>query len=310
MYLNSCLIVGMVLVLTGCSTIRRTALSGAASVFTGDSAQATFMSEEDPELIRDALPFALKTTEILSREDPKNPVLKLAVGRMCVQYANAFLDMEADYLQDEDYLEARDLRRRASKMYWKGRGFLCEALDLLHPGFKHSIGLEPENVLSALNEQDVPYLYWCAAAWAGSIKTDPGNLSRVADLPVVKTLIHSALSLDPEYDAGALHVLMISLEGGLGKEMGGNPAAARRHFDEAVRLSDGQQASPYLSLAESVAIAEQDIEEFKELVEAALAVDPDARPEWRLQNVLSHRRALWLLNRMPELFFTMDEEVE
>ena len=282
MNLNSWLIVGMVVVLTGCGTIRRTALSGAASAFTGDSAITAFMSEEDPGLIRDALPFALKTAEILSLEDPENPALKLAAGQMYVQYANAFLDMEADYVQDKDFAEARDLRRRASNMYWKGRGFLCEALDLRQPGFKNQVDLEPEKVLGELNKQDVPYLYWCAAGWAGSIKTDPGNLSRVADLPVVKALIQVALSLDPEYDAGALHVLMISLEGGLGEEMGGNPAAARRHFDEAVRLSDGQHAGPYLSLAESVAIAEQNVEEFQGLVEVALAVDSDARPEWRL----------------------------
>ena len=33
------------------------------------------------------------------------------------------------------------------------------------------------------------------------------------------------------------------------------------------------------------------------LLKRALAVDPDARPEWRLSNLVSQRRARWLLGR-------------
>ena len=41
---------------------------------------------------------------------------------------------------------------------------------------------------------------------------------------------------------------------------------------------------------------------FESLLHKALAVDPDARPEWRLQNLIVQKRARWLLSRAEDLF--------
>jgi len=38
------------------------------------------------------------------------------------------------------------------------------------------------------------------------------------------------------------------------------------------------------------------------LLGRALAVDTDARPEWRLENMIMQRRARWLMQRTDELF--------
>jgi predicted anti-sigma-YlaC factor YlaD len=55
-------------------------------------------------------------------------------------------------------------------------------------------------------------------------------------------------------------------------------------------------------LAETVSVQKQDRAEFQSLLKQALAIDPDARPEWRLENLLMQRRARWLLGRTDELF--------
>ena len=73
------------------------------------------------------------------------------------------------------------------------------------------------------------------------------------------------------------------------------------HFDRAVELSDGQLAGPYVSLAESVAVVEQDRALFESSLNQALAIDPDAKPEWRLVNLIMQRRAAWLLSQEDEL---------
>ena len=78
-------------------------------------------------------------------------------------------------------------------------------------------------------------------------------------------------------------------------------AKARQHFARAVELSGGNQAGPYVSLAESVALQQQNAAEFKALLDQALAVKVDARPEWRLVNTLMQRRAAWLLGRIDDL---------
>ncbi len=46
----------------------------------------------------------------------------------------------------------------------------------------------------------------------------------------------------------------------------------------------------------------QQRKEFQELLQRALAIDPDAHPQWRLANLVLQRRARWLLTRTDELF--------
>ena len=61
------------------------------------------------------------------------------------------------------------------------------------------------------------------------------------------------------------------------------------------------QAAPYVALAEAVAVPQQDRARFKLLLEQALAVDVNARPQYRLANLIMQRRARWLLARTDEL---------
>ena len=84
---------------------------------------------------------------------------------------------------------------------------------------------------------------------------------------------------------------------------------ARKHFDRAMALSGGFQAGPLVALAESVSIAKQDRHEFQSLLERALAVDVNARPEYRLSNLVMQRRARWLLSRIDDLFLADDEKL-
>jgi len=67
-------------------------------------------------------------------------------------------------------------------------------------------------------------------------------------------------------------------------------------------LSRGQLDGPYVSLAETVSVQKQDRAEFQSMLHRALAVDPNARPEWRLENLMMQRRARWLLARVDDLF--------
>jgi hypothetical protein len=60
--------------------------------------------------------------------------------------------------------------------------------------------------------------------------------------------------------------------------------------------------APYVALAEAVALQNQNRAEVETLLERALAIDVDARPEWRLANLIMQRRAQWLLSRRSELF--------
>jgi predicted anti-sigma-YlaC factor YlaD len=84
--------------------------------------------------------------------------------------------------------------------------------------------------------------------------------------------------------------------------MGGSAAKAQEHFAAAVALSGGRRAAPLVALAETVAVQRQDREEFERLLDAALAVDLERGPEWRLANIIAQRRARWLKGRTEDLF--------
>ena len=73
-------------------------------------------------------------------------------------------------------------------------------------------------------------------------------------------------------------------------------------------LCGGQLAGPLVALAEAVSVKNQNAAEFKEALHRALAINPDAKPEWRLVNLVMQRRARWLLSRIDELFLTTGKE--
>lgn len=154
-----------------------------------------------------------------------------------------------------------------------------------------------------MRSDDVPLLYWTAAAWGLEISLSKDTPESVADQPLVEALIDRALALEEDFDHGAIHGFLVTYEmsrPGIGREEA--EARARTHFDRALDLSEGQLASVFVSLAESVSLLKQDRAEFASLLERAQTVDPDVRPEWRLANLVAQRRARWLLGRLDILF--------
>jgi hypothetical protein len=146
---------------------------------------------------------------------------------------------------------------------------------------------------------DAPYLYWAGVGWAGALDAARSNLDLVAELSTAAALVQRVLELDEAYDLGAAHEFMISYEGG---RPSGSAEVTRHHYERALTLSKGLRASTHLALAETVAVREQDLNEFRSLLQAALAVDPEAERRLRLVNAIAHRRARWLEARIAELF--------
>lgn len=284
----------------GCSP-RRLALRGLADALAGGGG-GTFARDDDPELIRDAAPFSLKTIEALLEELPEHEGLLLAACSGFTQYAYAFPQTDAELrAEDASYAEVDALRTRARKLYVRGRDYCLRALELRHPGVGDALLRAPEEALGWTERADVPLLYWTGAAWGGAIALGLDRPELVADFPAVRTLFARALALDPDWNRGALHAALIALES-VPEPMGGSPARARQHFERAVELSEGTQAGPFVSYAVGVALPAGDRAGFERLLEQALAVDPERDPSQRLANTIAQRRARHLLARADELF--------
>lgn len=260
-----------------------------------------FASDSDPELIRDATPFALKTIESLLAEKPEHRGLLLAACRGFAQYAYAFVELEAERLEEIAFEAAVREYDRALRLYLRARDYGLRALELDSPGVTADLQKVPETALQGFGVDAVPLLFWTGAAWGGAVSLGQDRPEIVADLPAVRALMDRTLELDETYDRGAVHGVLIALEA-LPEAMGGSPERARYHFERAVQLSAGRSAGPYVTFAESVTVAAQDWREFERLLQQALAVDVEAEPALRLANVLAQRRARWLLDRVGDLF--------
>ena len=288
-----------VLALPGCS-IKRLAINRLGDALAESG--ATYASDNDPQLVRDALPFALKLVESLVEQSPRHRGLLLAAAGGFTQYAFAFVEQDADEAQDHDVAAAAALRGRARRLLLRARDYGLRGLETEHDGFARRLHADRTAALRDVSTDDVPFLYWTAAAWGAAVAAGKDDPDLLADLPLVEGLIRRALELEPDFDHGAIHEFLISYEGGRTEAMGGSIERARLHFEQAMRLSEGKRAQPLLSLAETVAVRLQDRKEFEALLRRALEIDPDVRPEWRLANLVAQRRARWLLSRADLLF--------
>jgi len=287
--------------LAGCS-VRRLAVRAFANALAGGA--DIYASDDDPELVREALPFGLKTIEALLAQDPNNPKLLLAAASGFTQYAYAFVQQEADFVEASDLARATELRARARRLYLRALGYGWRALEVDFPGLRARLQADPgaaEKTLAGLRKEHVPVLYWTANAWAAAISLAKEDAELTADLTAVEGLMRRALALDEGYGLGALHDFFLVYEGSRAS-VGGSVANARQHFDRAMALAQGKRAAPLVSFAESVDVAAQDRAEFERLLNQALAIDPDAAPEQRLANLIAQRRARWLLSRKDDLF--------
>jgi predicted anti-sigma-YlaC factor YlaD len=285
--------------LSGCSA-KKFAVNKLGDALAGSG--TTFASDDDPELIKAAVPFSLKLIESLLAESPRHSGLLLAAASGFTQYSYAFVQQDADELIEHDLKSADALRARARRLYQRARRYGVRGLELRHPGLADALAKNPRAALASTTARDVPFLFWTATALGAAISMSKDDPALVADQPIVEALIDRALALDESWEQGAIHSFLIGYEMARQGAPGDPAARARQHFDRAVELSRGGQAGVFVFFAESVSIEQQNRKEFQSLLEKALAIDPDAVPELRLLNLVAQRRARWLLGRVDELF--------
>jgi predicted anti-sigma-YlaC factor YlaD len=288
--MKTLLAASLAVLLGGCA-VRQAAVDRVADVVA--SGGSTYANDDDPELIRAAAPFSLKLTESLLAETPRHRALLLAAARGFTQYAYAFVQQEADQIEERDIAAAVALQDRARRLYRRARDYGLRGLRLSPEQMRDA----PRGVLAGIT--DVELLYWTGAAWAGFISLSKDDPEALAELPVAEAMIDRALALDERFDGGAIHTLLIGYEM-VRQGATGDPAErARRHFARAVEISHGADAAPFVALAEAVCVPSQRRAEFEELLDRALRVEAHDN---RLATLVMQRRARWLRSRADRLF--------
>jgi predicted anti-sigma-YlaC factor YlaD len=285
--------------LAGCRSI---AVKSAADAVAGGTGGETWSSEEDPELVGDAVPFGLKTMESLLAKEPKHEGLLGSLASGFTQYGYAYVLTRAQTAELEGRSrEAAEQRDRAKRLFLRARDYGLRALERRHRGLREKLlGVrDAKGALAKLEKRDVPLAYWTAASWALAVSAGKEDIGLVAELPVPGAIASRALELDERYEHGALHEFLLSYAAA-----DGDAAGARKHYQRAVELGLNRKLGPHVTLAEAVLVPAQDQDGFQKLMDEVLAFDvdaPDARP-WRLANILAQRRARELVAHADDLF--------
>lgn len=302
-YVSHIIVICIALMATNFCSIKKMAMNQVANALASPGSGTVFTGDNDPELVGDALPFTIKMYESLMVSMPWHMGLKLQTGSLYIMYANAFIQSPADMLEQKEVEQQKFLFQRAKNLYLRGRDILLKALEHKYPGFLNLLDKkEYDRALAPMKKIDVPLLYWAAAGWLGAFAIDPFDMKLGITVPRAEALMNRVFQLDPNFDKGAIHDFYTLYYGAMPDYMGGDFNKARDHFQKAIEASGGTLTSPYLSLATTVSVQEQNLEEYKMLLNKALAIDPDADPANRLVNTINQRKARWLLAHVEDFF--------
>lgn len=296
--------------LSSCS-INRLATRAIADSLSGGGSGSTagsFASDDDPTLVGEALPFALKMYETLLESAPDHVPLAVTTGSICVMYANAFVEHPAHLLADDDLRASRLGLLRAKKFYLRGLSYLERAAALRMKGWEN-IKADTDAraaALGSLDKRDGDLLYWYAASLLSAWALDPMDMALALRTAEARAVLERAAAIDPDYGEGSLDEIFLSLYASLPAELGGSREKALACYDAALAKSGGHAPGAMISLA-NLMIAEQDYPRFKEALEGVLALDPASRTDKRLVTILAQEKAAFLLDRAELLFWDLGD---
>jgi predicted anti-sigma-YlaC factor YlaD len=295
------------LISLGACSLQKMAMNKVAGMLSGSSSANVFTTDNDPEFVGDALPFAVKLYESLLASMPGHAGLRLQTGSLYVMYANAFVQAPADMTPRRELETKEHLLARAKNLYLRGRDILFVGLEKRNPRLRAQLKERRyKEAMAPFRKEDASLLYWTAAGWVAAFAVDPFDMELGQTLPQTAAMMDRVAVLDPGYGRGALDTFFVTYYGSLPAYLGGDAAKAREHFAKAQALSGDSDTSALMALATTVCVNEQKAAEFKDLLNRVLAFDPDKSPANRLVNILNQRKARWLLAHIDDFFIELE----
>jgi predicted anti-sigma-YlaC factor YlaD len=261
-------------------------------------------SIRDVDLARESIPSFLVLFESLLDQVPKHRGLLTQLSQGYASYTYLGVQQSLDRARDEDYRLADKLKARAKWLYLRGNDYGLRGLEASHRGFREKFTGHPADAAKVLNKKDLPLMYWTAANLGLAISSGRDDVDLIARIPEVDALIARGLQLDETWRDGAFHEFAIVLAAAKPGRV--DYESIEAHYERAVQLSRGASVGIFVTKAESVSVPRQQRGEFREMLERALAPNPEEPKNMALMNELARRRADWLLERMDDLILNVE----
>ena len=293
------ILLGMVIFITSCSP-KKYILNQFDGVF--DSIEYVYLTDDDPQLVKESFPFNLKIIEILLDQNPDDREMLLTALSSFTMYSYGFIMEDAERLSLKDYKAGNEVYNRANKLFKRALQYGLHGMELKYPEFINWLDKQ-EIDKNPFFKEDITYLYWLSAALGGLISSSQADPVYIVDLPKVGWLLEKSMAIDESWNNGALYSAMIAFTMSRPDAVKNREEVARNYFNKAVAASSGKDCSIYVRFAESVCIKNQYRDEFIEKLNFVLNFDVESAKELRLTNTMAQSRAKWLMERIDELFY-------
>ena len=252
---------------------------------------------EQPKLV--SVYFERKIEKLEKIKSPDLDSQRLLM-RTKVEYGFGIIMEQASRLIDEDYSQAMAKYKQANKIFAEARDSGILIISKKYPNFKKWLNKEAS---IDFNADDMNDIYWLAASIGGCISSSRGNPFELINLPNVGRLLRTGIDINPEWENGSFYSAMISFtttRSDLNEIMLRD--SVDYYFDKAVLYSDGKDAGPYLTYAESIHKPFQERKNFVDKLNYVINMENKPNNEFELTNLLAKSRAKWLLARTDEYF--------
>ncbi len=273
--------------LTGCS-VRRMAGRMVGPMF--DDIGNALLRQTDLQLAKDGMPTLLLMLDGMAQSNPGDKHMLLAAAQAYSAYAMAFVE-------DADPDRARAMYRKA----------MSYALAALWPGMTlEKLQVQPQERFDAavarVSKKDGPALYWTASCWASWIVMNTGSVDALADLPRVQTMMERALAIDETYQHGGPHLFLGIYYAARPKQIGGDPALAKKHFLKAIQIAGDDYLLAKVYYAKYYARQVFDKKLHDRLLKEVLAAKVDPHSDLAFANTVAQERAKRLLAESDDYF--------
>ncbi len=272
------LLVLMPLSITACGQF----IANAKQEFAEDLS-ATIMEFDDPETIKKGVPTYLILISSMIKGDPDNPDLLESGAQLYGAYASGFTD------------SATSKRALANRAFVYASQAIC-IRDEKFCDVKSLSYFEFEQRLAAVDKEQAESLFIFVSSWAGVIEANSSDWNAIAELPRVKAGIQRVLEIDETVSNGNAHLYMAVMESLLPPALGGKPEIAKKHFERAIEISNGQNLMAKVLYAEKYARMLFDRELHDELLQQVIAADTGSSDQLLIDTLAKQKAAELLLD--------------
>jgi len=279
----------IIICLTSCESVRtKMVVDGMSPIL--EKMKISMNKNNDFELVRDSMPASIIQLEGFVEVSPNNTDLLIRTSEAYYSYAFSFIE-------DVD-------KQRALKLYTKARQLALRALTC-HKSFIIGKGQTNDAFISSLNAFNayyVPALFYLCGSWMQMIALNPHSQTLSIELSQIEAILDKILSLNENYNYGAVHALFGGFFASRLPELGGKPDQAKFHFEEAMEISDSKYLLWHYLYAKYYAVQIKDKDLFVSTLNGIINAPDTILKEAVLPNQIAKHKAKYLLANMNQYF--------